>query len=291
MQDFISRCTSLNIPAEKYGRRLIWHDEFNREKIDEEKWTFFRSMNCENRIYNNDTRHARIENSNLQLQIYREDDGKYSLPEGLATKETMLFKYGYVEMRAKIPFRHCAWPSFWMLGNTPFHNEKIGWFAEIDIFEVFSSENLLIPNLHKWGKAGHEMLTGSENDIVRAYQFKNNKTLNDEYHIYGFEWDAHEVKFFVDNECYYHFPIDENSGFTSAVYPDTGGFHEPLYIIINNEMFTKESEWYPCGSAATAEDSMPINYCVDWVRLYQNPETESIYLKNDISEAEIFKKS
>ena len=177
MQDFISRCTSLNIPAEKYGRRLIWHDEFNREKIDEEKWTFFRSMNCENRIYNNDTRHARIENSNLQLQIYREDDGKYSLPEGLATKETMLFKYGYVEMRAKIPFRHCAWPSFWMLGNTPFHNEKIGWFAEIDIFEVFSSENLLIPNLHKWGKAGHEMLTGSENDIVRAYQFKNNKRL------------------------------------------------------------------------------------------------------------------
>ena len=101
-----------------------------------------RTMNGIGNIYENTHKNIRVENNNLHMQIHRCGD-TFSLCEGLTTLDRMFFKYGYLEMRAKIPFRHCAWPSFWLLGNTKFHNKDIGWFAEIDIFEVFSSEDTL----------------------------------------------------------------------------------------------------------------------------------------------------
>ena len=273
-----------NIPMEKHGRRLIWHDEFTAPQIDWEKWGMIHSMNCKNRIYDNSEKHIRIEDNNLHMQIHRCGDS-YSHSEGIATRYNMNFKYGYLEMRAKIPYRHCAWPGFWMLGNTPFHNDNIGWFAEIDIFEVFSNKNRVSPNLHKWGKAGHEMLPGVENNMERAYEFKDYENLNDEYHNYGFLWDEHEMSFWIDDYCYFKSVIDDKASFVSERYPTTEGFHEFMYVILNNDMFTKESEWLPEGFAATPEDPMPIDYRVDWIRLYQNPDTDEIVYADEIKEA------
>lgn len=273
-----------NIPQKKNNCVLVWHDEFDGGSLSPEKWHMLRSMNCEGRIYDNSEKHIRVENGNLHMQIHRVGE-TYSLCEGVVTKNTMNFKYGYLEMRAKIHFRHCAWPSFWLLGNTVFHKEEIGWFAEIDIFEVFSSENKLSPNLHKWGTAGHEMLPGKENNEERAYIFQNTGALSDEYHIYGFEWNKNEMKFYVDGICYYTVPIDERSDFTSEIYPSLDGFHEPVYILLNNEMFTEKSKWLPEGYAATLKDPMPVDYWVDWIRLYQNPVTDTLILKDKIAEA------
>ena len=275
-----------DVPLTKHGRKLVWHDEFTGKTLNPENWHMQRSMFTENRIYDNGEKHIRIENNNLHMQIHRNGD-TYSLPQGLSTKNCMNFKYGYLEMRAKIPYRHSAWPSFWLLGNTPFHNPKLNWHAEVDIFEVFSSVNRISPNLHKWGTHGHTMLPGIENSIVRAYNFENYENLNNEYHTYGFLWDEHEMAFLIDDNCYFKSCIDEKSSFVSQNYPTTEGFHEFLYIILNNEMFTESSKWKPDGSAATPEDPMPIDYWVNWIRLYQNSEKEKIHFKADIEKKQL----
>ena len=272
------------VPLIKYGRSLVWHDEFNGNKINKELWGFRRTMTCPIAVYDNSEKHARIEDGMLHMQV-NECGDTYSLCEGINTRETMLFKYGYLEMRAKPPFRHAAWPSFWMLANTPFHDESIGWFAEIDIFEIFSSINSLGPNLHKWGNSGHEMLPGDENNPNRGYKFKNPENLNEEFHIYGFLWDKNKMSFFVDGECYFSTSIDDSSKFKSERYPDTRGFHEPMYIIINNEIFCDKHDWYPKGSPITKEDKMPIDYYIDWVRLYQDYETEQLILGEELKKA------
>ena len=38
---------------EKYGRTLVWHDEFDKAEIDFDKWNFRRTMGGADRIYDN----------------------------------------------------------------------------------------------------------------------------------------------------------------------------------------------------------------------------------------------
>ena len=49
-------------------------------------------------------------------------------------------------------------------------------------------------------------------------------------------------------------------------------------------MFTEGSSWKPNGWAINDADELPIDYYIDWVRLYQNPEKEEIKLKPEIDE-------
>ena len=275
-------------PYEKKGRVLVWHDEFDKGVIDTDKWEFSRTMFTEGHDYDNSEQCARVEGGQMHLQVHKSDkEGcNWKLSQGFNTLNTMLFRYGYVEMRAKIPFRHGAWPSFWCTSNSPF--KKASWISEIDIFEIFSSDRNVVANLHKWGGGKHCMLPGGEGSISRAYTFEKYENLNNEYHLYAMEWDEEEMKFFVDDVLFCTVPISAEKGnFGSDVIDGVEGFHDPHRLIINNEIFSEHSTWKPQGSALTEEEEkdMPIDYYIDYIRLYQNPEKERVYLKDEIAAA------
>ena len=277
------------IPFEKFGRQLVWFDEFDGDKLDMTKWYFTRTMYGADCEYDNGEKYVRVEDNKLHMQVHKSDlpDKSYALCQGLTTMKTMNFKYGYVEMRGKLPFRHGAWPSFWMKTNTPF--AKADYMAEIDIFEVFSSPNAVVSNLHKWASEGrHVMLPGGEGSLTRAYEFENYENLNDEYHTYGFEWDEHFMTFYVDDVKYTAFPIDESGEFGEQTIKGMAGFHDFAYIIFNNEIFTMGRSWKPEGKILTDEDEMPIDYYIDYVRFYQNSEKEEVKFAKEI-EAELEK--
>lgn len=46
-------------------------------------------------------------------------------------------------------------------------------------------------------------------------------------------------------------------------------FQDSLYIIFNNFLFTDKSAWKP--SQVSTDTEFPIEYRIDWVRLYQTP--------------------
>ena len=266
----------------KKGRILVWHDEFDTDKLDENKWCFERSMGGGDRIYDNSEKNCRVEDGNLHLQVHATDDPEfpYTLPEGVTTKYTMNWKYGYLEMRAKVPYRHGAWPSFWALSRTVF--KKAPWMSEIDIFEVFSDDRHPVANLHKWMGA-HATLSGGEGSLSRAYEFKDYENLNNEYHVYGFEWNPEFTIFYVDGEEFKRFPIDPvNGNFQYNVVDGVMGFHDFHYVLINNEIFTPKGSWRPEPFLLNENDPLPIDYYVDYIRLYQNPETEELKLKPEI---------
>ncbi|MEE0945536.1 MAG: glycoside hydrolase family 16 protein [Acutalibacteraceae bacterium] len=272
------------IPYEKMGRQLVWYDEFESDSLDMDKWCFTRTMHGADCEYDNSEKCIRVEDNQVHMQVHRSEleDKDYVLSEGLTTMETMNFKYGYVEMRAKLPFRHGAWPSFWMKSNTPF--KKAHYMAEIDIFEVFSSDRNVVSNLHKWVTSTiHVMLPGGEGSLKRAYTFENYENLNDEYHTYGFEWDEKYMSFYVDDEMYTRFPIDESGEFGEETIKGMEGFHDFAYIIFNNEIFTQGRSWRPEEYVLKEDDEMPIDYYIDYVRFYQNPEKEEIKLGDEIA--------
>ena len=276
------------VPEIKDGRVLVWHDEFDGENLNRNKWGFERLMTTPGAIYQNDKDHVYIDDGKLTMKVLRTEDNNYSLCESITTLNTMCFKYGYLEMRAKVPFMHGAWPSLWMKTKDPFIDKTGDWFyAEIDIFEVFSSMNKLEYNLHKWSRfddGRHAMLPGGEGNMVRNFTFGADQNPND-YHIYGFEWNEHTMSFYVDDIKYDEIIIDETNNFNSHIIDGMGGFHDYAFLIINNEIFTENHSWYPEGAPITPEDPTP-TYTIDWIRLYQDKNNIKIHLKDEIQKYE-----
>jgi hypothetical protein len=102
------------------------------------------------------------------------------------------------------------------------------------------------------------------------------------------DWGKEEIKFLVDGEVYFSYPIvGEKANFGADIHDGIDGFHDFHRLIINNEIFSEKTGWAPEGGRLTEEDAatMPIDYWVDYVRLYQDPETEKILLKEDLEKA------
>ena len=269
------------ILQEKMGRKLVWNEEFCGDKIDDSKWTFRQSMYNSDAVYDNTDNTIRIEDGKLHMQVKRiEGEKPYTLNNGFTTADRMYFKYGYLEMRARIPLRHGAWPSFWLKSGTQF--AKASYMAEIDIFEAFSSADTIFSQLHKWNFEGgvkHEILQPDQH-VSQKYTFNNPDTVNDEYHLYAVEWDEKYLKFYCDDNCYFTYAITEDNDFGNGTLVGMAGFHDFAYVLMNNEIFTEHS-WHPGDSMLTEDDEMPIDYYIDYVRLYQK-EGEEIMLQNDI---------
>lgn len=270
------------IPQEKKGRKLVWHDEFDGNCLDTSKWFFRRSMHNPDVYYDNCEKNIRVEDGNLHLQVHRTDidDKLYTLSEGCTTLTKMNFKYGYIEMSGRLPMRKGAWPSFWMLSRTHFMTAP--YTAEIDIFEAFSSADTIGSALHKWqrtdGGVVHEQFVDKK-EYISHYKFENAENLNNEYHTYALEWDKDYLRFYVDDNCYMEYPIDERGEF-GRYNLGMDGFHDFFYVLFNNEIFTKNS-WHPENCDLNDDDEMPIDYYIDYIRLYQK-DGEELLLEEDI---------
>ena len=275
------------IVKEKMNRRLVWNDEFDKGLLDSSKWSTEALMFNPGLVYDNSEKNLRVENGMLHLLVSKEE-GRHSTCNSVTTKHKMLFRYGYVEMRAKLPFCRGAWPSFWLKCDTNYQRTEAGrnnWFSEIDIVEVFSKKDTVSPNLHRWGKINgeecHEMLPDIVNGQKREYKFESPQIASNEFHTYGMLWEKDKISFFIDDKMYFSVEINKNCVLLNDKRPDTFGFHDPHYLIINNELFTKDLSWYPEGSALTAGDDVNIEYFVDYIRLYQADENENLYILAD----------
>lgn len=258
------------------GRVLVWNDEFNGSELDTLKWEFRVTMGSKDRIYADDSRTYRFEKGCLRLMAKPTGDvaKPYILPHGLATHNTMNYRYGYLEMRARVPFVPGAWPSFWL--QSPERGRSVDWMAEIDVFEVFSNTNQLECAIHKWGNRKHASCPGSLMDGGRYYTFENRPNLNEEFHVYGYEWTEHEMKFYVDGKCHCTIKLDDAHDFTTkdGGLVGTGGFRDPKAIIVNNELFTPGSTWKVNDGILTADCGIQVDYWIDYIRLWQRPNSK-----------------
>ena len=101
-------------------------------------------------------------------------------------------KYGYFELRAKVPGDgglHSAW---WMIGNESAAHET----AEIDIFEICgpdckTDKSRVRVSVHPWkDKDLHE----------QSLDYYPKCNVTDDFHVYGFEWRPEGMKFYFDGE-------------------------------------------------------------------------------------------
>lgn len=245
-------CNSLSAQKNKNNWKLIWSDEFNKSSIDTSIWKYEEGYirNKELQYYTKRPENAHIENGNLVITTRKETIDTFAYTSAsLQTRGTKSFLYGRIEMRAKLPYGPGIWPAFWTLGN------DLDWpnCGEIDIMEMWggaATDGKAYGNAH-WAENGKH-----KNAEAHFYQLPGNKKLADNYHIYAVEWEKDEMRFYLDEHCYFTFKIDNES--------KAHGFRQPHFILVN----TAVAPWGPPADTNT----YPQTYKIDYIRVYQKDQ-------------------
>lgn len=183
---------------------LFWSDEFDKSGApDPAKWGFDIGTgsdgwgNQELEYYTDDIKNAFIENGTLKVRAIKENyKGSAYTSARLLSKGKFEFKYGRVEIRAKMPKEVGTWPAFWMMGNDL---GKVPWpdCGEIDIVEHRGSEpNNIVGALHYPGRAGGNC---NRNSILL-------KDVINEFHVYRLDWSSTSIQIFVDDKLFHVVP-------------------------------------------------------------------------------------
>ena len=179
------------LPAAPSGKswKLVWHDEFDGQKLDESKW---------NRLGDHKRRDgwwikedAYLNGKGSLVLRTRQDGNRYTCG-AVNTSEKFEHSFGYYEARCKMPREPGHWPAFWIMSagvNTVGNEGRDG--TEIDIVEVPWRDGRLTCNLHWDGYGKDHKHVGKE--------FKRPEIMNG-WHTYGLLWMPEEYVFYVDGQ-------------------------------------------------------------------------------------------
>lgn len=271
------------------GYNLVWNDEFDGTQLDETKWRLrSEKENSEIKNLGNDPRVFKIENGTAIMRTipYTDENDsniKYAVSGGLSTSQDMAYRYGYIEMRAKISYMQGVWMSFWLRGSDDYYNEpnigkpnriSVGNSAEADIFEIFSSTDTATPNIHLWSWSNDTMTAtdeayNSEGRKSNVKIFSDAVNLSEEYHVYGLEWTPEYMTVYVDGEACMTYDITRHWSEKGTL--SVQAFQNPMHVILGPELFTQDVSWVTPDLLPENPDTFNTHYIVDYVRLYQKP--------------------
>jgi hypothetical protein len=247
---FITKNISITIEV---NTSLIFSDEFNGTGTpDSNKWGYDTGRgdngwgNGESQFYTNRTDNVKIENGILKITAKEESyEGAEYTSTRMITQGKFDFKYGKVEVRAKLPEGGGTWPAIWMLGS---NITTLGWPAcgEVDIMENAGNRQGIVQSaMHTLSSYGNTSNLGSQTlaDVSTAF------------HVYAVEWTSDRMIFSVDGKVHYTYnPATKNSS--------TWPFDAKQFLILNVAMG---------GSFGGAIDPDFISSTmeIDYVRVYQ----------------------
>jgi beta-glucanase (GH16 family) len=255
---------------------LVWSDEFDGAgAIDNAKWHHQTLLPNGWGWYNGEIQHYtdRVDNSNVSNGFLNIIGKKETYTNQGVTKDytsarlnsKFAFRYGKVEVRAKLPAGVGTWPAIWTLGKNI--DEDGGWWdlqgygttpwpacGEIDIMEHWgSNQNYVQSATHTPSSYGGTINHGGQ--II--------PTASTEFHTYTLKWYPEKLVFSVDDVWHYTYEPDE-------INPDTWPFDAEQYLLLN-------FAFLPEIDPGFTEDTLEI----DFVRIYQseptgfNPETKN----------------
>lgn len=243
---------------------LVWSDEFDTDgTINSSNWYHQTQLPTGGNWYNGEIQHYtnRLDNTFVSSGILNilakketyTDQGHTKQYTSARLNSKFAFKYGKVEVRAKLPTGIGTWPAIWLLGKNInedgayWDNQGYGttaWPAcgEIDIMEHWgSNQNYIQSATHTSSSSGNTVNKGGQTI----------STASSSFHTYTLEWTSEKLIFSVDDVVHYIY----NPATKDAT---TWPFDAEMYIILNVAIL-------PSIDAGFTQDAMEIDY----VRVYQ----------------------
>ena len=240
------------------GWMLVWSDEFDDDQISAERWEH--EVNCwgggngEQQCYTASPDNAFVEGGQLHIVArneptsgpavndddpgYDPDDTSATLPYSsarLRTRNHGDWRFGRVEVRAKLPSGQGTWPAIWMLPTDTVYG---AWAAsgEIDIMEAVNlgvgGDQRVYGTLHYGSYWPANVHSGAE------YSLPDGVSPADDFHDYALEWEDGEIRWYVDD---HHYATQIQDGWYTQY--DQGGmmtigegaapFDERFHLILN----------------------------------------------------------
>ncbi|GIN74638.1 hypothetical protein J14TS2_51130 [Bacillus sp. J14TS2] len=266
-------------PLEKPGWQLYRHDEFDKEYLDRSIWAdqYLRNWSDDIKSKTNYkledgaivvradidsapwSPYDRAENSSItsfeKTYLHRFGHNKYEDSRIIPEFDGFATKYGYFEIRAKLPNTgdgsHVAW---WMIGVQDDQNlyaeitdptiadkRTSNETGEVDIIEIG------LDQLSSWRPVMHP-----NNSTSLEYLHVSETWLDfdpgNEFHIYGFEWDENGTKYYVDNQL---------------VQTTDRTFDYRMMTFLG---------LYPQGGMGKANRIFPKEFIIDYFRVYKKDE-------------------
>lgn len=260
----------------EYG--YAWSDEFNG-KFDTSVWKNLLGYPRKDPSTNGGTTYARgVENiftrdgcAVLPSKRLGETDFENSL---MATSESFAFRYGIIEIRAKLPsppMTATMWgsPPLFSIDENGNRNVEVTPknYHELDILENFGQTDWFASNVHQWIADGskHRSLDGTKYAEQKKYVYPEGEKFYDDFHIFSCEWTPNGFKYAVDGEVYFHYDTSkmENIGFLQCPVDliFSGGYSSAGYYL---------QKKIPDDAPEYGE------YLIDYVRVYQSDSYDNI---------------
>lgn len=237
---------------------LIFQDEFSGNALDTKKWYpcyWWDKQGC-TIISNNELEWYQpddvlVSDGLLRLRArphiveasngitYQYTSGMVSSGRGssdLSAPAGLVIRYGYVEIRAKLPAGRGLWPAFWLL---PDNNTSK---PEIDVLEVLGHSP---DTVHM---AFHYRLPNGDADRAK-YTWKG-PDFSADWHIFALDWQPDKLAWYIDGV--------ERWRYTEAAYIPS----VPMYLLLN---LAVGGDW---PGAPDEKTIFPAYYEIDYVRVW-----------------------
>jgi beta-glucanase (GH16 family) len=238
------------------GYSLIWSDEFSGKGLDLSSWNQEIGNgsngwgNNEMEYYTASLKNTFVSDGNLIIEARKEVISTFNYSSArLTTQNKKFFKFGRIDIRAKLPVGKGIWPALWMLGA---NINTAGWPAcgEIDIMELIGKTPSTVYGTLHWSNAD-----GSHNSKGANYALTTSD-FSQQFHVYSIIWKQNNIQWYIDDQKYLEVSTED---FGTANYP----FNADQFFIFNVAV---GGNWPGPPDPAT---EFPQRMFVDYVRVFQ----------------------
>ena len=252
--------------------KLVWAEEFNYIGLpDSTFWDYHEGYERNSEIQDfkkANLKYSRVENGRLILEAHKDPHNginkwtkkpyhfDFSSAEVITDKK-ISFKYGRIDVAAKIPLGRGVWPAIWMM---PVKSVYGGWprSGEIDIMEyvwgIDENHETIASTVHT------EDIDINKNKIESGWASSN--TLSTSFHLYSLIWKENSIEILFDNKTIFTYSNISPSKVTAssaAKWP----FNQEFYLMMNISI---GGSWG--GIWGIDESIFPARMEIDYVRYY-----------------------
>ena len=233
--------------SQDFEKKPTWIENF--KKLNPNAWNNGANVNGGKCYSNFDPQTTYVKRGKLHLkakEAAKKDGTQYVKQPYINTYTKKHFKYGKLEIKAKMPVGLGVWPAIWLISETRTDFPR----GEIDILEYIGCWD-------KYKFQGNIHTVWADNKRFQHPQYSTNTDIT-KYHIYTLEWTKECIILKIDNEIYLKY--DKNN-------PNGWVFDQEYFLVLNVAF---DNGWG--GKCGVDKSILPCEMIVDWIKYYKLKE-------------------